>query len=143
MGGTFDFDREFFNGEWAKMQTESDYTELTRELILEDDKDAVSTVRSSIRSSGIGGYIAGATLSPNVRAVNVFKEEFIAVSSPVLTITRNSGILPVNTQQIQVYQNQGLLVDSQWSKTGVGTITIDSVTHWDGSNYTIVFAYIE
>ena len=143
MGGTFDFDREFFNGDWVKMQTDSDYTELTRELILEDDKDAVSTVRSSIRSSGIGGYIAGATLSPNVRAVNVFKEEFIGVSSPVLTITRNSGILPVNTQQIQVYQNQGLLVDSQWSKTGVGTITIDSVTHWDGSNYTIVFAYIE
>jgi hypothetical protein len=142
LSGTYDFQTEIFAGDWALLATSSDFTELTRELILEDEDGVESTVRSSVRTSGIGG-IAVAGLLPGVRSVNVFKQEFIESYTRVLTVTRNSGILPDNEAQIDVYQSGQLMVDSQWSKTGTGEITIEEAAHWDGANYTVVFTYIE
>ena len=111
-------------------------------MILENEEGPESTVRSSVRSSGIGNFAVAGTL-PGVRAVNVFKQEFIDSYTRVLTVTRNSGILPENEAQIDVYQSGQLMVDNQWSKTGTGEITIAEAAHWDGANYTIVFTYIE
>jgi hypothetical protein len=75
--------------------------------------------------------------------VNIFSEEFLNTSSNVLTFTKNAGILPAtNTDaSIQVYQNGQKLITSQYVITQPSTITIDSNSHYDGSNY-IVFAII-
>jgi hypothetical protein len=77
----------------------------------------------------------------NGSAVSIFNQEFIAASSNVLTWTQNNGVLPVTNLNaaIHVYQNGQKLIDSQYVITAPGTITIDSNTHYDGSNY-IVFA---
>lgn len=143
LAGSFDFLSEIVTIDLARLQSNTDFTELARELILEDEKDVTSTSRSSLRSGGIGYPISAPSTLPGVRAVNVFKQEFLDMYSAVLTITRNSGILPTNENQIQVYQNQGLLIDSQWAKTGTGEITIDAATHYDSANYTVIFSYIE
>ena len=74
-------------------------------------------------------------------AVSIFNQEFIDTNSNVLTWTQNSGNLPTTNlnASIHVYQNGQKLIDSQYSITLPATITIDSNTHYDGSNY-IVFA---
>jgi hypothetical protein len=58
-----------------------------------------------------------------------------------LTYTKNNGLLPTTNidASIQVYQNGQKLIASQYIITQPDTITIDSNTHYDGSNY-IVFA---
>jgi hypothetical protein len=77
----------------------------------------------------------------NGSAVSIFNQEFIDTTSAILTWTQNSGKLPTTNllAAIHVYQNGQKLVDSQYSITLPATITIDSNTHYDGSNY-IVFA---
>ena len=77
----------------------------------------------------------------NGSAVSIFNQEFLAVSSNVLTWTQNNGTLPVTNlnASIHVYQNGQKLIDSQYNITAPATITIDANTHYDGSNY-IVFA---
>jgi hypothetical protein len=74
-------------------------------------------------------------------AVNIFNQEFINTSSNVLTWTQNAGVLPVTNlaASIHVYQNGQKLIASQYVITAPSTITIDSNTHYDTSNY-IVFA---
>lgn len=75
--------------------------------------------------------------------INIFSEEFLNTSSNVLTYTKNSGVLPTtNTDaSIQVFQNGQKLIASQYVITQPATITIDSNTHYSGSNY-IIFAII-
>lgn len=77
----------------------------------------------------------------NGSAVSIFNQEFLDTTSAILTWTQNSGKLPTTnlSAAIHVYQNGQKLVDSQYSITLPATITIDSNTHYDGSNY-IVFA---
>jgi len=77
----------------------------------------------------------------NGSAVSIFNQEFLNTTSAILTWTQNSGKLPTTNllAAIHVYQNGQKLVDSQYSITLPATITIDSNTHYDGSNY-IVFA---
>jgi hypothetical protein len=77
----------------------------------------------------------------NGSAISIFNQEFIATSSNVLTWTQNSGKLPTTNllASIHVYQNGQKLIDSQYSITLPATITIDSNSHYDGSNY-IIFA---
>lgn len=79
----------------------------------------------------------------NGSAVSIFNQEFLDTTSAILTWTQNSGKLPTTNllAAIHVYQNGQKLVDSQYSITLPDTITIDSNTHYDGSNY-IVFAII-
>jgi hypothetical protein len=74
-------------------------------------------------------------------AVSIFNQEFLNTTSAILTWTQNGGILPKTnlSASIHVYQNGQKLIDSQYSITAPATITIDSNTHYDGSNY-IVFA---
>ncbi len=74
-------------------------------------------------------------------AISIFNQEFLDTTSNVLTWTQNSGNLPTTNlnASIHVYQNGQKLVDSQYIITLPATITIDSNTHYDGSNY-IVFA---
>ena len=74
-------------------------------------------------------------------AVSIFNQEFLDTTSGTLTWTQNSGKLPTTNllAAIHVYQNGQKLIDSQYSITLPATITIDSNTHYDGSNY-IVFA---
>ena len=75
--------------------------------------------------------------------ISIFSEQFLNTSSNILTYTKNSGVLPTtNTDaSIQVYQNGQKLIASQYTITQPSTITIDSDTHYDGSNY-IIFAII-
>lgn len=75
--------------------------------------------------------------------INIFSQEFLDTSSNVLTFTQNSGVLPLtNTAaSIQVYHNGQKLIASQYVITQPSTITIDSLTHYDSSNY-IIFAII-
>jgi hypothetical protein len=77
----------------------------------------------------------------NGSAVSIFNQEFLDTTSAILTWTQNSVKLPTTNllAAIHVYQNGQKLVDSQYSITLPATITIDSNTHYDGSNY-IVFA---
>ena len=77
----------------------------------------------------------------NGSAVSIFNQEFLDTTSAILTWTQNNGKLPTTNllAAIHVYQNGQKLVDSQYSITLPATITIDSNTHYDGSNY-IVFA---
>ena len=74
-------------------------------------------------------------------AISIFNQEFLNTSSNVLTWTQNNGTLPVTNlnASVHVYQNGQKLIDSQYIITAPATITIDSYTHYDGSNY-IVFA---
>lgn len=74
-------------------------------------------------------------------AIAIFNQEFLDTNSNVLTWTQNNGKLPTTNlnASIHVYQNGQKLVDSQYTITLPATITIDSNTHYDGSNY-IVFA---
>lgn len=74
-------------------------------------------------------------------AVSIFNQEFLDTNSGTLTWTQNSGKLPTTNllAAIHVYQNGQKLIDSQYTITLPATITIDSNTHYDGSNY-IVFA---
>ena len=74
-------------------------------------------------------------------AVSIFNQEFLDTTSGTLTWTQNSGKLPTTNllAAIHVYQNGQKLIDSQYTITLPATITIDSNTHYDGSNY-IVFA---
>ncbi len=77
----------------------------------------------------------------NGSAVSIFNQEFLATSSNVLTWTQNNGTLPVANlpASVHVYQNGQKLINSQYTITLPATITIDSNSHYDGSNY-IVFA---
>jgi hypothetical protein len=74
-------------------------------------------------------------------AIAIFNQEFLDTTSNILTWTQNSGNLPTTNlnASIHVYQNGQKLIDSQYTITLPTTITIDSNTHYDGSNY-IVFA---
>jgi len=74
-------------------------------------------------------------------AIAIFNQEFLDTNSNVLTWTQNNGKLPTTNlnASIHVYQNGQKLVDSQYTITLPATITIDSNSHYDGSNY-IVFA---
>jgi hypothetical protein len=74
-------------------------------------------------------------------AIAIFNQEFLDTTSNVLTWTQNNGKLPTTNlnASIHVYQNGQKLVDSQYTITLPATITIDSNSHYDGSNY-IVFA---
>jgi hypothetical protein len=74
-------------------------------------------------------------------AIAIFNQEFLDTTSNILTWTQNSGKLPTTNlnASIHVYQNGQKLVDSQYTITLPATITIDSNSHYDGSNY-IVFA---
>ena len=77
----------------------------------------------------------------NGSAVSIFNQEFLDTTSGTLTWTQNNGKLPTTNllAAIHVYQNGQKLIDSQYTITLPATITIDSNTHYDGSNY-IVFA---
>jgi hypothetical protein len=77
----------------------------------------------------------------NSSVTKVFTQEFLNSNTAILTVTKNAGVLPAVTEQILVFQNGQLLVDSQYSISG-SNITIDSVTHYDGSNYVIFFIII-
>jgi hypothetical protein len=74
-------------------------------------------------------------------AIAIFNQEFLDTTSNILTWTQNNGTLPVTnlTASVHVYQNGQKLIESQYTITLPATITIDSNTHYDGSNY-IVFA---
>jgi len=74
-------------------------------------------------------------------AIAIFNQEFLDTTSNILTWTQNSGKLPTTNlnASIHVYQNGQKLIDSQYTITLPATITIDSNSHYDGSNY-IVFA---
>jgi len=74
-------------------------------------------------------------------AVSIFNQEFLNTTSNILTWTQNGGILPKTnlSASIHVYQNGQKLIESQYVITAPDTITIDSNSHYDGSNY-IVFA---
>jgi hypothetical protein len=74
-------------------------------------------------------------------AVSIFNQEFLNTTSNILTWTQNGGILPKTNlaASIHVYQNGQKLIESQYVITAPATITIDSNSHYDGSNY-IVFA---
>jgi hypothetical protein len=98
-------------------------------------------------NAGSGGVVSSNVtetinnVTVNGSNVSIFNQEFIDTTSAILTWTQNSGKLPTTNllAAIHVYQNGQKLVDSQYSITLPATITIDSNTHYDGSNY-IVFA---
>jgi hypothetical protein len=98
-------------------------------------------------NAGSGGVVSSNVtetinnVTVNGSNVSIFNQEFLDTTSAILTWTQNSGNLPTTNllAAIHVYQNGQKLVDSQYSITLPATITIDSNTHYDGSNY-IVFA---
>jgi hypothetical protein len=77
----------------------------------------------------------------NSSVTKVFKESFLDSYTAILTITKNAGVLPSNLEQLLIFQNGQELISSQFSVTG-SVITIDSSTHFDGSNYVVFFIII-
>jgi hypothetical protein len=90
-------------------------------------------------STNITETISNVTVTGSTFAI--YAQEFLATSSNILTITKNNNQLPITNQdaQLQVYQNGQLLIKSQYVVTLPSTITIDSNTHYDGSNYIVTF----
>jgi hypothetical protein len=77
----------------------------------------------------------------NSSVTKVFKESFLNSYTAILTITKNAGVLPSNLEQVLIFQNGQDLINSQFSVAG-SVITIDSTTHFDGSNYVVFFIII-
>jgi hypothetical protein len=144
-GCDFDPQTEITSGDWFRLQSAaSGWTEKTVELIEEENLGSRgTTTRGTLRSGGVGAYV-GQSISaqPQVQSVRIFGQEFLDTSSGTLTITANGGAMPANEAQITVYQNGQKLLGSQWSKAGA-VITIDPNSHYDGSNYEIVFTTIQ
>jgi len=144
-GCDFDPQTEITSGDWFRLQSAaSGWTEKTVELIEEENLGSRgATTRGTLRSGGVGAYV-GQSISaqPQVQSVRIFGQEFLDTSSGTLTITANDGAMPANEAQITVYQNGQKLLGSQWSKAGA-IITIDPNSHYDGSNYEIVFTTIQ
>ena len=116
------------------------YTERT---VLSKPRD-INQVANNAGSGGVVNNNVTETIN-NVTvtgsAVAIFNQEFLDTTSNILTWTQNSGNLPTTNlnASIHVYQNGQKLIDSQYAITLPSTITIDSNSHYDGSNY-IVFA---
>jgi hypothetical protein len=90
------------------------------------------------------GSITPTNSEPNTQnssVTKVFKESFLDSYTNILTITKNSGVLPSNLEQLLIFQNGQELISSQFSVAG-SVITIDSSTHYDGSNYVIFFIIV-
>ncbi len=77
----------------------------------------------------------------NSSVTKVFKESFLNSYTAILTVTKNAGVLPSNLEQLLIFQNGQELISSQFSVAG-SVITIDSSTHYDGSNYVIFFIIV-
>jgi hypothetical protein len=96
-----------------------------------------------------GGVAGTGAITPNNSEPNtqnssvtkVFTEEFLNANVNNFTVTKNGGVLPSIAQQILLFQNGQLLIDSQYSISG-SIVTIDSSTHYDGANYVIFFIII-
>jgi hypothetical protein len=115
----------------------------TERLVLSKPRD-YNDVANNAGSGGVVNNNVTETINNvtvNGSAISIFNQEFLNTSSAILTWTQNNGVLPVTNlnASIHVYQNGQKLIDSQFSITAPATITIDSNTHYDGSNY-IVFA---
>lgn len=144
-GQEFDPQTEITSGDWFRLGLEaSGWTENTVELIEEENLGSRgTTTRSTLRSGGVGQYVGNnISAQPQVQSVRMYGQEFLDSNTATLTITANGGALPANEAQITVYQNGQKLLNSQWSKSG-SIITIDSTSHWNGSNYEIVFTTIQ
>ena len=77
----------------------------------------------------------------NSSVTKVFKESYLNSFTNVLTVTKNSGVLPSNLEQLLIFQNGQELISSQFSVAG-SVVTVDSSTHYDGSNYVIFFIIV-
>jgi hypothetical protein len=115
----------------------------TERLVLSKPRD-YNDVANNAGSGGVVNNNVTETINNvtvNGSVISIFNQEFLNTSSAILTWTQNNGVLPVTNlnASIHVYQNGQKLIDSQFSITAPATITIDSNTHYDGSNY-IVFA---
>jgi hypothetical protein len=103
--------------------------------------------RTSNRSAG--GVAGTGSINPtnsepttqNNSVTKVFTEEFLNSYTAIFTVTKNGGVLPSIEQQILLFQNGQLLIDTQYSISG-SSVTIDSSTHYDGANYVIFFIII-
>ena len=69
-------------------------------------------------------------------------EEFLDSQTADLVVTVNGGVIPApHLDKVQVFQNGQLLIGSlQYSIAG-STISIDPLTHFDGSNY-VVYLFV-
>jgi hypothetical protein len=119
------------------------YTEKT---VLYRGLDFDSGRTSNHSAGGVAGTgsITPTNSEPNTQnssVTKVFTEEFLNMYSVNFTVTKNGGVLPSIAQQILLFQNGQLMVDSQYSITG-SVVTIDSNTHYDGANYVIFFIII-
>jgi len=100
-------------------------------------------------NAGSGGVVSSNVtetinnVTVNGSNISIFNQEFLDTKSAILTWTQNNNKLPTTNilAAIHVYQNGQKLIDSQYNITQPNTITIDSNTHYDGSNY-IIFAII-
>lgn len=142
---SWDLKRDIFSGDWFKLQSAAGYTEQAIQYLPENSDSGVPTTSGggSAASGGGGGTSTGGSggTQPAVQSVNVYSQEFLDTTSNALTVTQNSGVLPGNEAYIKVYQNGQKLLQSQWSASG-SVVTIDSTTHYDGSNYEIEFIII-
>jgi hypothetical protein len=73
--------------------------------------------------------------------IKVIAQQFYDHTGPVLTFTENGGIVPTDSL-VGVYQNGQRMLPVQFVLTG-NTFTIDSESHFDGSNYEVVIIILE
>ena len=104
-----------------------------------EDGTPFSAGSGGTSSTNITETISNVSVSGTTFAA--YAQEFLSTVSNVLTVNKNNNQLPITNQdaQIQVYQNGQLLIKSQYVVTLPNTITIDSNTHYDGSNYIVTF----
>ena len=141
--GTYECMTDIITGDWfvIKKRWVMPYTE--RSVVIKglgwEDGTPFTAGSGGTSSTNITETISNVSVSGITFAA--YAQEFLSTVSNVLTVTKNNNQLPITNQdaQIQVYQNGQLLIKSQYVVTLPNTITIDSNTHYNGSNYIVTF----
>lgn len=123
-------------------------TGLSKTIVLYDQRPNVTDLAKIVNTASI----AGANAQPGTVTgsgsglvggggdkVNIYisRTEFLDSQTNVLVLDMSSGITKVVSASITVKQNGQTLLYSQYSISGV-TVTIDSVTHYDGAHYIVI-----
>ena len=124
-------------------------TNFSKTVILYDQRPNVTDLEKIVNTASVAGAnpqpgtvtgsgsgVVGAGGAGDKVNIYLSQTEFLNSYTNVLVLDMASGITKVPVAAIKVEQNgQGLLF-SQYSISGV-TVTIDSVTHYDGANYVV------
>lgn len=135
--GAYDIGSEIMAGTWWKQQTSAAYTENASEFLPEGSADGPAT-SSGPSGTGGGSGGGGGSGSGGSSPSFAYHQRFASHSSATLTITMNSGLIPVNKFQYIITQNGQFISPDFFSISGsVITLTFTPVS----KNIDVIFWY--